>query len=145
MQNDKKNNSAFETLLDSISITNNYDRCIGEHKKKIEELENEKEQNVRKLKIIAAKYFCKERIMEIHKKSVDLLTCNDFCEEDFIHIFSDISMITLGHIVFLADRQQEIERFERSFNNESQQFENNPSSMIGTIADILLKGGANDD
>lgn len=147
MQNEKQNiNSAFATLLDSIAATNENDIQIGEHKRKIEELENKKQKAIRRTKIVAAKYFTKEKITELHQKSIDLLSCNDFSEEEYTHIFSDISNIDFGHIVFLADRQKEIESFEEELNDKNHQFEKNESSSImSKLADILMRGGANDD
>lgn len=149
MQNEKQHinsNSAFATLLDSIATTNENDIQIGEHKRIIEELENKKKKDIRKTSIIAAKYFTKEKITELHQKSVDLLSCNDFSEEEYFQIFSDISNIDFGHIVFLADRQKEIESFEEKLNDNNHQFENNESSSImSRLADILMKGGADHD
>ena len=147
MQNEKKSRDiAFATLLDSINVTNENDILIGEYQRKIAEIENKKQQDLRNTSIMAAKYFTKDRIVELHQKSIELLSCNDFSEEEYIRVFSDISTIDLGHIMFLVDRQKEIDSFEAKLNDKNQQFEDNgPHSIMSRIEDILMRGGAKDD
>ena len=147
MENDKpKHSRALSVLLEAIEETNSNDILIGEHKREIERLENKKEKDTRKTRIVAANYFTSERIAELHEKSIKLLRCNDFNENEYIQIFSDISTIGIEHIDFLVQRQSEIEDFEASLNNT---LDDKPvptkKTAMTTLADIFMKGGANDD
>lgn len=117
MENDEsKQRRALSILLAAIEETNSNDILIGEHKREIERLENKKEKDIRKTRIAAAIYFTRERIIDLHERSVNLLRCNDFDENEYIRIFSDISTIERAHIDFLVQRQSEIEDFEASLN-----------------------------
>ena len=85
------------------------------------------------------------RIIELHERSVNLLRCNDFDENEYIQIFSDISTIEIAHIDFLVQRQGEIEAFEASLNKDLDKPVQIKKTPMTTLADIFMKGGANDD
>lgn len=146
MENDKQKQSrALSVLLEAIEETNSNDILIGERKREIERLENKKEKEIRRTRIAAANYFTRERIIELHERSVNLLRCNDFDENEYIQIFSDISTIEIAHIDFLVQRQGEIEAFEASLNKDLDKPVQIKKTLMTTLADIFMKGGANDD
>ena len=146
MENDKqKRNRAFSVLLDALEETNSNDILIGEHKREIEKLENKKAKDTRRTRIAAANYFTKDRIVELHERSVNLLRCNDFDENEYVQLFSDISSIEIAQIVFLVQRQSEIEAFENSLNTDLDREIQDKKTPMTTLADIFMKGGANDD
>ena len=119
MENDKQKQSRFlSILLDALIETNSNDILIGQHKREIERLKNKNKEDTRKARIAAANYFTSERIAELHKKSVDLLRCNDFDEDEYIRIFSDISTIEITHVDFLIQRQHEIDFLESCLNED---------------------------
>lgn len=146
MENDEsKQRRALSILLAAIEETNSNDILIGEHKREIERLENKKEKDIRKTRIAAAIYFTRERIIDLHERSVNLLRCNDFDENEYIRIFSDISTIERAHIDFLVQRQSEIENFEASLNKDLDKPVQSKKTPMTTLADIFMRGGANDD
>ena len=146
VENDKQKQSrALSVLLEAIEETNSNDILIGEHKREIERLENKKEKDIRRTRIAAANYFTRERIIELHERSVNLLRCNDFDENEYIQIFSDISTIEIAHIDFLVQRQGEIEAFEASLNKDLDKPVQIKKTPMTTLAGIFMKGGANDD
>lgn len=146
MGNDEsKQSRALSILLEAIEETNTNDIRIGELQREIEKLENKKRRDIRKSQIAAANYFTRERIIFIHDKSVSLLRCNDFDENEYIRIFSDISTIKREHIDFLVQRQREIDDTEASFNKDLDKPAQSKKTIMTTLADIFMKGGANDD
>lgn len=145
METDKQRyDRAFSLLLDAIEEMNSNSIKIGEHEKEIERLRKKQEEELRAAFIIAANCFTREKIIEIHKKSVELLKCNDFNEDEYIQLFSDISRLEYRHIDFLIQRQNEINFHEFKLNDEHDPTQDK-KSFISTLADILKKGGANDD
>jgi len=144
MKNKKQNyDRAFELLLQAIEETNEDERRIGEYTKEISKLEEKKKKDTKKANVMAAHYFSEEKISELHKKTVELLKDDDFNEQEYIEEFSDISKIETEHVNFLIERQRELESFEKDFSNELEEPPSN-NKMV-KIANILLKGGANND
>lgn len=138
--------SAFEALLEAMEETNSDDVAIGKCEKQLHDLRNSRETHVRNEHIHAANYFTKERISELHQRTVDLLKCDDFNEDEYIQIFSDSSKIKREHIAFLVHRQQELKEFEQRFDNDNKTEQNHkPNKFWDTLADIFNGGNTNDD
>lgn len=138
--------SAFEALLEAIEETNHNDIAIAQYQKEICKLNNKKEANARTERILATRYFTNEKINEIHQKSVDLLNCNDFDQEEYAQIFSDISNVERKHISFLVHRQQEINEVEFKINSSCKDSKNKKiNNLLIALADIFSGGDSNDD
>lgn len=136
-------NRAFSILIKSLDELNLNDIRIGELEREIEQWKRKKKEDLRTTYIAAANFFTKEKISELHAKSVELLKCDDFSEEEYISRFSDISKVGLEDIDFLLQRQREIDSFEAALNGTDQ----TPSrkTKLSKLADTLMKGGANND
>ncbi len=138
--------SAFEALLEAMEETNSVDVAIGKCEKQLHDLKNNRDTRVRNEYIRAANYFTKEKICELHRRTVDLLKCDDFNEDEYIQIFSDSSKIKREHIAFLVHRQQEIKEFEHQLDSDNKtEHIQKPNGFWDVLADIFNGGNANDD
>lgn len=146
MTNQKKDSSTIEWLSNLIDDYNDNNVQIGKEKKKIYELQSENERILREISIFAANYFTKEKIIDLHTKSVEILSCNDFDEEDYINLFSDISTVKIDHIIFLFDRQKEIEKYRGVLFEDNDYCDDKKSFNVLTwFADLFRNGGGEND
>ena len=103
----------------------------------------------RKECVLAANYFTKEKIKELHSKSLSLLKTNDFDEDEYIRLFSSSSTISIDCIDFLIAREKEIKDIESVLASNEIQCTNNKKNRTSgfrtALADILMGGGRNND
>ena len=140
---EQKYNRAFSILLESLDELNSNDIHIGELEREIKRWEKKKETDLRTTLIAAVNFFTKEKIIELHTASVELLKCDDFDAEKYISRFSDISTVKREDIDFLIQRQREISSFEINLNSTDQP--SKKKTKLSRLADTFLKGGANND
>jgi len=137
---------AYELLSQSIEEINQDDTVIAEYTKKVVEAEDKKNQDIRKARQYAATYFTKEKISELHQRTLDLLKCDDFNEEEYINAFSDSSNIDINRVLFLFGRQRELDLFEKDFDiNDKSNSSSAVETILARIAEALMKGGAGVD
>lgn len=140
---EQKYNKAFSILIKALDELNTNNIHIGELEREKEQWVKKNEADLRYTYVAAANFFTKEKIAELHTKSVELLKCDDFSEEEYISRFSDISTVGLKDVSFLLERQREIDSFEAEINDIDQTLRK--KSMLEKLADTLMKGGANND
>ena len=137
--------SAFERLLEARQETNSNDIAIAEHEKEINKLKNKKIEDERKEHILAANYFTPEKICELHEKTVLLLKCDDFNQDDYVAIFSNSTSIQRKDIEFLINRQEELYEMEKKLDNTKLNTkEKKLNEFWLALAETLLGGNAND-
>lgn len=145
MKKNKNNDRNFELILNYIKMQKNNNIVIGEREKEIAKLQNDNERLFGKLRIASANYFTKEKIAELHQKTVDLLKTNDFDEQMYIDLFSDSSTIRYENIDFLVERQKSIEQFEQLKDCNNQTRHKKSAGLLNKLANILMKDGTPND
>lgn len=122
----------------ALKEIDNDDVQIGMLERQTEAAHQKKTDDIRLAKIVAANFFTKEKIAEIHSKSISVLKSNDFNEDDYISIFSDTSRIELEHIEFLMEKLEYIEKTELKLNN-------NTETSRSWLYDLFHRGGVDND
>lgn len=136
---------AFEKLLEARKETDANDIAIAEHEKEINKLKNKKIEDERKEHVLAANYFTPEKIRELHEKTIRLLKCDDFNQDDYVLIFSNSTSIERKDIEFLMNRQEELYEMEKKLDNTKLNTkEEKLNGFWLTLAEILHGGNDND-
>lgn len=119
---------------------------IGSFEKEIKILIENTIKKAKTLTVPAAHYFTADRIRELHNRTIELMRCDDFNQEEYIAIFSDSSRITLTHIHFLWERQKQLNDLEEKLNTRQTESKNaKKTSKWDSLADYLAKDGADND
>lgn len=140
-----KDKFSLSKLLNSLKEINNDTKKIGGLERDIAQVKQKKELDIYTTKTLAANYFTKERIKEIHDASITILKNNDFDEEEFIEKFGDISTIELADIEFLIEKMKLINEWGGIDKKKWGNIEISGNSFLEDLYDCYQRGVSNDD
>ncbi len=142
----KNEDSAFDALLEIRQQRASNLKAIAEHQREINKIEGKDIADQRTERVFAANYFTADKIRELHKRTLEVLKCDDFDQDFYIDLFSNSSTIDDRYIDFLVNRKKELDEFEQTFDNIKGDLKVNKSSdFLLTLAEIFRGGSANDD
>lgn len=130
-------------LQQEIEECNQIEYKIAEHEKTIKGLNDEKGKKERKILIHAARYFTKEKIIELKKKSEEELHSYDIDEVDLIEQFSDLNKLKYNTVIFLTEREDELNEEAKTL--EDIENRKGKKSTLDMIDFLFRKGGKNYD